>query len=133
MQHNDGYVLTALRAFFSYHQPHILHPPAMLFAGRYDIYSGGVDTAVAEDISKLGDVFLNTVKRAGEKVAEVMRKHFAGVDVRISAKILHLTPYVRAADGIARFGDENHTVADMMTLCVFQQLFLQTADDDDRP
>ena len=57
------------QAVFSYHQPHILHPPAVLFAGRYDINAGCVDAAVAEDVGKLGDVLLDAVKRAGKQVA----------------------------------------------------------------
>ncbi len=46
----------------------------MFFAGRYYIYSGGVDAAVAEDVGKLGDIFLDTVKRAGKQMSQVMRK-----------------------------------------------------------
>ena len=119
-------------AVFSYHQPHILHPPAMFFAGRYDIYSGGVDAAVTEDVGELGDIFLNAVKRAGKKMTEVMREHFAGVYIRVPAKLFHFTPDVRAADWPACPGDKNRTVVDMVTPRVFQQLFLQTADDYNR-
>lgn len=123
MQHNDDYVLTAVGAVFSYHQPHILHPPAVLFAGRYDINSSGVDAAVAEDIGELGNILLDAVKRAGKQVTKVMRKDLARVDVRVPAKLFHFAPDVRAADGLARFGNENCTVVVMVTLCVFQQLF----------
>ena len=120
-------------AVFSYHQPHILHPPAMFFAGRYDINSCGVDAAVTKDVGKLGDVLLDAVKRARKQVTKVMREHFAGVYVRVPAKLFHFAPDVCPADGLARLGDKNHTVADMMTLRVFQQLLLKLADDDDHP
>ena len=105
----------------------------MFFAGRYDINSCCVDAAVTEYIGKLGDVLLNSVKRAGEQVAKVMRKHFAGIDIRVPAELFHLTPYVRSADRIACFGNKDRAVADMMPLRVFQQLLLQIAHDDDRP
>lgn len=96
-----------LRAVFSYHQPHILHPPATFFAGRYDVYSCGVDAAVTEDIGKLGDIFFNSVKRAGEQVAEVMRKHFAEIDVRIPAKLFHFSPNIFTAHWVAVTGNKN--------------------------
>ncbi len=80
-QHNADYVLAAGTGVFLYHQPHILHPPAMFLAGRYDIYSCGVDAAVAKDVGELGDIFLDAVKRTGKKVSEVMRKYFAWIDV----------------------------------------------------
>ena len=88
---------------------------------------------MAEDVGELGDVFLYAVERAGEKMPEVMRKHFARVDVCFLAELLHLTPDIRAADGFTVLGNENCTVIYAVTLCIFQQLFLQTADDDDRP
>lgn len=88
---------------------------------------------MTEDIGELGDVLLNAVERAGKKMSQVMRKHFARVDIRVPAKLFHFTPYIRSVDGLARLGDKNHAVADMMPLCIFQQLFLQAADDDDHP
>ena len=53
-----------------------------------------------------------------------MRKDLARVDVCVPAKLFHFAPDVRAADGFARFGNENCTVMDMMPLRIFQQLFL---------
>ena len=96
----------------------------MFFAGRYDINSGGVDTAVAEDVGELGNILLDAVKRAGEQMAQVMRKYFAWIDICVPAKLFHFAPDVRAADGLARFGNKNRAGIDMVTLCVFQQLFL---------
>ena len=72
---------TALgRRFFVYlyHQPHIFHFASVLLAGSDDINSCGVYTAMAEDIGKLCYILFDAVKSAGEKVAEVVRKHLFG-------------------------------------------------------
>ena len=47
---------------FLYDQPHMLHPFAVLIAGGDDINAGGIDTAVTENIGKLGDIFFDPIK-----------------------------------------------------------------------
>ena len=92
----------------------------MLFASRYDIYSGGIDAAVPEYIGELCNIFFNSVKSAGKKVSEVVGKYFARVDVCILAKLLHFSPYIRAADWFTYFCDEYRSAIDMMTIHIFQ-------------
>lgn len=105
----------------------------MYGTGADNIDSGRVYTAMAEDVGELGDVFLDPVERSGKQVPEIMQKDFSGVDVRFLTELLHLTPYIRPAYWLAGLGDENCTVIYTMFLCIFEQFFLQTADDDDCP
>ena len=121
-----------LWAVFSYHQPHIFELFTMFLAGGYDINPSGIDAAVTEDVGELGDIFFNAVKRAGKQVTKVMRKNFGGVDVCVPAKLFHFSPDVCTADGPARFGDKYRTAVNMVTICIFQKLFLKLTDDYDR-
>ena len=81
----------------------------MLVAGGDDINARGVDTAVAEDVRELCDVLLQPVKRASEQMAQIMRKHLVGVDVRVLTQRLHLPPDIRTADRLAAAGDKDRT------------------------
>lgn len=60
-------------AVSSYNQPHILHSLAMLVAGGNDIDARSIYAAVTENVGELCDVLSQTVKRTGEKVAQIMR------------------------------------------------------------
>lgn len=66
LQHNMDYVAAADLGRFLYYQPHPLHPPAVFRTGADDIDAGGVDTAVAENIRQLCNVFFNSVKHPCE-------------------------------------------------------------------
>lgn len=74
MQHNQHYVVTAFCGGFFMsklngrlnNQVHIFHSSAVFCAGRNDINPRRVYTAVTKNISKLGNVFFNTVKSAGK-------------------------------------------------------------------
>ena len=57
-------------------QVHIFHTLTVLGAGGNDINAGCINTAVTEDVSEFGDVFFDSVKGAGKKVPQIMRKHF---------------------------------------------------------
>ena len=60
---------------------HIFHAAAVLGADGDDIYAGGVDTAVPENIRKFCYILFNAVKNAGEKVAKIVRKYFLRADI----------------------------------------------------
>ena len=106
------------KAVFSEYQSHIFHLATVLGAGGDDINSRCVYTAVTKNISELGNVFLYAVKHASEQVAEIVRKDLIRIDARLFAKILHLTPDVRAAHRLAGFRDENLSRGDSMPLTI---------------
>ena len=64
---------------------HILHAAAVFFTCGNDIYAGGVDTAVSENIRELCNILFNAVKHSGEQVAQIMRKNFLRVDICFGA------------------------------------------------
>ena len=126
LQHNANYVLSGSAALFYLHyQPHVFHFSAVLRAGGDDIDARGIDAAVAEDIRKLCDVLFQSVKRPREQVAQIVRKYFVGIDVGVLAHGFHLTPDIRAADGLARPRNKNRSCCDLPIFGVAQQLFLQ--------
>ena len=57
----------ARRRFFSYNQPHIFHTLTVFRSGADNIDPSSVDTAVTENVCKLGDVLLDTVVNGGAK------------------------------------------------------------------
>ena len=96
-------------AVSSYNQPHILHSSAVLVACGYDIDPRGVYTAVTEDVGEFGDVLFQPVKRAGEQMAQVVRKYLIRIHVRVLTQRLHLPPDIRTADRLAAAGDKDRT------------------------
>ena len=80
LQHNADYVICAVfGSYFSirrsrhsaklYYQPHIFHTLTVFIAGSDNINSRGVDTAMTENISELGNVLFNPIECSCEKVA----------------------------------------------------------------
>ena len=110
----------------------MLHALAVLVTGRNDLDPRGVDAAVPEDIRKLGNVFFNAVKRAGKKVAQIVRKHFIWIDVCLFAKAFHLSPDVRAADRLACACHKDRSRCDVLFFGILQQFFLQAFHDENR-
>ena len=54
-------------------------------AAFHGVNAGGVDGGVSEDVGKAHDVLVDGIKRAREKVAQVMRKHLTSRHVRFLA------------------------------------------------
>ena len=79
----------------------------MLGGGCCSINSCGVDAFVAEDVGKLSDILFHSVKGSCEKVAQVMRIDLGGRNVCVTAELLHIAPYVVAAELFSAFCDEN--------------------------
>ena len=78
----------------------------MFRAGGNDINAGGVNTAVTEDVGKLGDVLFNTVKGTCEQVTKIMRKYLLRIYSRLLAKAFHFSPNIRAAHWLTVAGNE---------------------------
>ena len=55
---------------------------ALVFGAAFEgIDAGGVDACVSEEVSEAQEVFFGGVEGAGEEMAQVVGKDFAGVDV----------------------------------------------------
>ena len=78
----------------------------MFIAGGNDVNSGCVDTAVTENIGKLGNVLFNPVKCAGKQMPQVMRKDLFRVYPRLPAKAFHLPPDIGAVHRFSCAGDK---------------------------
>ena len=68
----------------------------MLYTGGHNINPRSIDTAVTEDVSKLGDVLLDTVECSGEEFAQIVGKDFAWFHAGSFAQFLHRRPNVAA-------------------------------------
>ena len=115
---------------FLYYQPHIFHPLTVFGASADDIDAGRVDTAVTENVGKLGDVFLDTVEDAGEQMTQVVRKHLVRIDVCFFAKGLHIPPDVCPADRLATARDEDTARFDPLLRHIAEQFLLQFPHDE---
>ena len=56
----------------------------LITRGDY-IDASGVNAAVTEDISELGDVFFQLIKRPRKQMAKIMRKYLIGINVSLLA------------------------------------------------
>lgn len=87
----------------------MFHPSAMFITGGNDVNTGGVDTAVTENIGELGNILFNAVKHPCEQMAEVMWEHLLRIYACLLAKPFHLPPDIGAAHRSARSCNENCT------------------------
>ena len=67
---------------FLNHKPQPLNFPAVFKISGHDINPCGIDAAMAENISQFGDVFLNAVKGAGKKFAQVVGEYLLCMNAR---------------------------------------------------
>ena len=79
-------LLTAVLRRFLYYQSHGFHAPAVFCASRDNVNTRCVYVAVAKNVGKFGDVFLNAVKHTGEQVPKVVRENLVRIDISFLAK-----------------------------------------------
>lgn len=112
----DIMLLCLSAGYFLYHKTHIFHALTVLCACGNDIDSGGVDTAVTENVRQLCNILFNAVKHTGKKVTKIVRKNLVWIDIGIPAKFLHVTPDICPADRLACACDEDTARRDIF-LC----------------
>ena len=83
---------------------------------------------MTENIREFCNIFLNAVKRTGEQVSQIMRKHLPGVYICFITQGFHFTPDVCAAYRLARAGHKNHTVFNVLLCCKAEQFLLVSLD-----
>ena len=97
-------------------------------SGNY-VNSSGVDTAVTENICKLGNILFNAVKYTSKKVTEIVRKNFIGIYICRLAEFLHISPNVCTAEGLACSCDKDTARFNFLFFCIFQKFSLQSLYD----
>ena len=105
------------------YQTHIFHTAAVFGAGRDDIDSCGVYTAVTENIGKFCNILFNAIEYPCEQMAEIVRKDLLGIYSRFIAKCFHFPPDIGAAHRLTRSGYKNHTAFDVLLRCIAEQFF----------
>ena len=105
----------------------------MFDAGGHDINPGGVDTAVTQDVGKLGDVLLDTIESSSKELPQVMGKHLGFFHTRNLTKLFHLPPNSTAVKRFSALANKDRPGRDMLVLSIIQQQFSQLARHEDRP
>lgn len=85
-QHNSNYVVFP----FLYYQTQPLDLSAVLGAGGHNIYSGGINAAVSQNVRQFRNIFLDAIKGSGKELAQVMGKDLGGIYLGRMAQPLHL-------------------------------------------
>ena len=107
--------------FYLYDVPQSFYFPAVLHTGGHDIDSGGVDAAVAQNVSQPGNVFFKTIEGTSKQLAQIVWKHLAGLDPGLFAQSLHLRPNIASIQRLSASGDKNRAGTDAVFLCECQQ------------
>ena len=68
-----------------YHKPQSFQLAAVFGAGSYKIDSGGIDTAVSQNIRKLRDILLNAVEGPGKELAKIVREYLTFLNTGCTA------------------------------------------------
>ena len=108
-----------------YYQPHIFHTLTVFIAGGNDINSCGVDTAVTENIGKLGNILFNPVKHPCEQMPQIMGKHFLRIYACLLTKPFHLPPDICTAYRFACAGDKYSACLNPLLRHIAEQFLLQ--------
>lgn len=77
---------------FLYHEAQPFNFSAVFISGGHNIDASGVDATVTQDIRKLGNILLHTVKCPSKQLSQIVRKYFAFLDPSSFTKLFHLPP-----------------------------------------
>jgi len=106
---------------------------AVLLAGADDIDPGGFDAAVAQNVRKLGNVFLNSVKGPGEELSQAVGENLPGIHACPGAEPLHQSPDAAPVQRCSVSADEDRSGAELFFLRVVQQKPSKLPGDQHRP
>ena len=99
-------------------QPHPVQHPFMGSGADRHINPGRLDPAMPQHIRQMRQVLLNGVKGTCEQVAQVVREYFAGLHLRVFAKLLHIVADVGAVQGFSAFRAEDATAFNPTLFCI---------------
>ena len=78
----------------SHHKTQSFNFPTMLCAGRHNIDSGSIYTAVSQKIRQFRYILFNSVKGAGKKFSQIVWKHLALFHPGSLTQLFHLKPNI---------------------------------------
>ena len=102
----------------------------MLCAGRHNVYSSGVYTAVTENIGKLGNILVNAVKNTREQMTEIVREYLCLTHPRLAAKSLHFAPDIASVKRLSAPRNEDRPRFYPPPLRIAQKPFSKLANDE---
>ena len=85
----------------------------MLLPCGHDIDSGGIDTAVTQDVGQLGNVLFDAVEGPGKQLSQIVGKHLAFLNTGSFAQLLHLPPDAAAVQRLPLTVLEDHPGGDL--------------------
>ena len=106
--------------FFLHHKSQPFYLASVFAAGGHDIYAGGVNAAVPQNIRKLGNVLFNAIKSTGKELAQIVGEYLGGLDPGSPAKAFHLRPDVASVKGPAVSCDKDSAALDVFLGGVIQ-------------
>ena len=111
--------------FMLNYQVHIFHTLTVFIASGDNINSCGVDAAVTENVSELGNILFDTIEGSCEKVAQIMGKYLLWIYPCLLTKAFHFTPNVGSAHWLAISSYEYRTRSNLLLCCIAEQFLLQ--------
>lgn len=99
----------------------------------HDIDTGGIDTAVAQNVCQFRNILFDAVECPCEKFPQIVGKHLAFLDPGSFTQLLHLTPDTATVKGITVSSDKDCTGYDATAFRIVQQDILQLTRNEDRP
>lgn len=92
----------------------------MFCAGCNDVDPGRIDTAVTENVGKLGNVLFDSIECSGKQMTKVVRKHLVGRYPRLLTQRFHLTSDITSAHRLTRFRKKDTACSDALGIGIIQ-------------
>lgn len=103
-------------SFYLYDKAQSFDLATVFNTSSHNINTGGIDATVSQNVSKLGDIPLDSVECPGKQLPKVMRKHLRSLNTRSFAKLLHLPPDIASVKGLSTLAHEDCPCCDMLLL-----------------
>lgn len=114
-QHKDHNIISIMSLD---HESQSFDLMSMLGSGGHDIDSRRIDTAMAQNVRKLGNILLNAVKRARKEFTQIVWENFLGINLCSNTQLLHICPDVTSIYRTSCACAEKDSVGDTLLLCV---------------
>ena len=119
--------------FFREQQSQSGQLPLMLCAGFHNVDPSGVDVGMAQHIRQLCNVLFRRIKYHGKQVAQIVRKHLAGIYIRRAAQPFHFPPDVGSVYRFSTAGLKDRTGDSFVVFGPPQKLAAQLAGNQNNP
>ena len=107
-------------SFYLYDKTQAFYFAAVLDASGHNVDSGGVDTAVTQDICKFGNIFLDAIEGSGKQFPQVVGKHLGFLHSRSFAELFHLAPDTAAVKRLTTLANKDRPSRNTFLLSIIQ-------------